>query len=276
MNRNKCICGSEQVFKLFSLEGKNKNILKCKKCGLAWTYPPPKVDYADYDFSDHYRYKKVHQSRSKQILRLTRCFKKKGKLLELGCGPGLLLELARERGFQVNGIDLCDAAVTNAQRLLGKDAVEKKDGTNPILQNKANDVIVMDNYLEHVENFIQNLLDIEPLLNDRGIIVICSPNIDGLYVKLMKEDSSILKPDEHIWQFSIKYIKHMLEKIGYVPLRIKPVGFINIQLFLHELRFLVLNKRSIKIFLQNSLNCIFGYLGCGDTFILVARKNHEY
>ena len=275
----KCICGSNNYKRIFSgylnrcnIRDYYFEILKCKKCGLAWTHPTPSVSYASYDFSDYFKYKDAHQSRSRQIVRFLKIFKKSGRILELGCGPGFLLELARDANFYIKGIELSTEAVMAAQELLGPDAVQLSDALDYNFANQYYDCIIMDNFLEHVSQPFELLIKIKNALKDDGLLVICSPNIDGLYVRFLKGESYILRPQEHIWHFSVSSIKTLLQKAGYMPIRIKTTGFMNEELFVHNLKFFRISKAGVKSVLLNSLNYMLGKIGTGDMFIAAAKK----
>lgn len=270
--KSKCLCGSDKLALLFNINKGDKSILKCKVCGMAQTYPRPLLDYRCYDFSDSLKYKKVYQSRAKQVIDIVRLFKKSGDLLELGCGPGLLLEVAKLKGFNIKGVEMSTPAVNMANSILGQGIVEAVTAENFNSQGKLFDLIVMNNFLEHTQDPFDILINAYSALKKDGLVVICSPNIDGLYVKIIKGYSYILRPDEHIWQLSISSVKGLLKKAGYIPLKVKKIGFINKELFLHNLSFFKVNRTSIKNLLLNSLNWLCGSLDFGDVFIAVAKK----
>lgn len=272
MVKEKCVCGSDEIIEFLSLKQESKSILRCKKCALAWTYPTPFSDYNNYDFSGYVKNKKVHQAGCKQILDFVQLYKKKGRLLELGCGAGLLLELAKTRNFQVKGIDISDTAVKLAKKLVGHDAVEKADIANLNLNDRPYDCVVMDNVLEHAQDPLQLLVSVKNFLKKDGILLIHSPNIDGLYVKLIKANTHILRPREHIWQLSIEAIKYLLEKAGYSIIRIKTKSFVNMQMFLSDLSFFTISKYGIKTLSLNTINYLLGKLGLGDMFMTIAKK----
>ena len=144
--------------------------------------------------------------------------------MELGCGPGFLLELARDSGFKIKGIEIADVAAQKARELLGEDIIIKADAAKVDFINQSYDCVVMDNFLEHTQDPLKLLIRARSALKDNGLIVICSPDIDGLYVKFIKGNSYILRPNEHIWQFSSIAIRNLLKKAGYRLIRIKPIS----------------------------------------------------
>jgi SAM-dependent methyltransferase len=91
----------------FECFGKDKQILKCRKCGLIQLTPPwtdEEIDklYKDYwdkkDFDGHTR--KIKISRY-----LTKYLNKSDRILEVGCGYGDNVIYLKSKGYTVIGID---------------------------------------------------------------------------------------------------------------------------------------------------------------------------
>jgi SAM-dependent methyltransferase len=71
------------------------------------------------------------------------------KLLEIGCGPGIFLELFWEVGFDVYGIDASPAMLKRARRRLGKQAVFHQGHAEHLpFEDKEYDFSVMITVLE--------------------------------------------------------------------------------------------------------------------------------
>ena len=97
-------CGSQQIF---CFEGVSK-IYKCNNCSLFFVNPrPPMSLFENYYASDYYE----NQANSTSIIernaqRLSKIlpYKSSGRLLDVGCGNGVFLNLA-SRYFYCEGLD---------------------------------------------------------------------------------------------------------------------------------------------------------------------------
>jgi cyclopropane fatty-acyl-phospholipid synthase-like methyltransferase len=75
------------------------------------------------------------------------------RLLEIGCGPGYLLQALKERGFsRLEGIDLSPANVAACRERFGLGGVSVADASLFLASRRgAFDVVVLKDILEHVE-----------------------------------------------------------------------------------------------------------------------------
>ena len=95
----------------------------------------------------------------------------RGRLLEVGCGHGLLLDEARKRGWAVEGLELADASREHA-RSLGLDVrdqtLEEAEGTYG--------AVVLADVLEHLDDPVGALRRSRGLLAPGGVALIVTPD----------------------------------------------------------------------------------------------------
>jgi SAM-dependent methyltransferase len=100
----------------------------------------------------------------------------RGRLLEIGCGHGLLLDEARTRGWRVTGLELADASRAHARDVLGLDV---RAGTleelDPAVDGGA-DAIVLADVLEHLDDPVAALDRCASLLADGGVLCVVTPD----------------------------------------------------------------------------------------------------
>src|SRR5439155_4283821 len=93
---------------------------------------------------------------------------------DVGCSLGLLLYMAKERGFEPCGVDLSLNAVRYARDRLGL-SVHQGTLFDARFSDGAFDVVTMVSVLEHVPNPLQTLDEIFRVLRPGGILHRSSP-----------------------------------------------------------------------------------------------------
>ena len=274
------ICNSNDTRSLFK---KNSfKVVKCNKCGLV--YVNPRLDYRVlkkmYNLNtispfDYYLLNMKNDEKSFNLrLKYVEQYKKPGKLLDLGCGIGVLLSQAKRRGWDEYGLDVKKGSITYAKKHYNVKAFE---GTLENHKFKENffDVIVMNDFLEHVPNPLDALKEARRLLKKDGLLFIATPNIDSVMAKISKTYWLHLKPDEHIYYFSPKTIKILLEKAGFRTIKQRSFGRIrslDIILLKMQTYTALFYKIASALRLNKLLSKISFYIDPGDEMGVLARK----
>ena len=108
-----------------------------------------------------------------------------GRMLDLGCGDGIVLHLARQDGWQVHGVELFPEQVALVRETLGLD-VETSDIAGFRGAPESWDVVILTHVLEHLSDPVGALRKIRELLAPGGIGVLEFPNIDALDAKVRR------------------------------------------------------------------------------------------
>lgn len=190
-------------------------IVKCKKCDLTYSEKQPK-NFNDVYSNEEYleksinSYDKTRKYRIKRFaverINILKKYKKKGLLLDFGCGTGWFLEEARKH-YEVMGVEYSDTLRGWLKKKLSissfKDAKEIK---------KKFDIITAFDVIEHVPNPLNFLKNIKKKLKKNGIILIYTPNIDSLGFSYLKEKNNLLCPPHHLFYFNKKSFEFMCKK----------------------------------------------------------------
>lgn len=103
----------------------------------------------------------------------------RGRLLEVGCGPGFFLSAMRDMGWLVTGLEISEFAVRHATDELGLDvklgAVEK--GRFP---DRSFDAILLGDVLEHMAEPMDALRTLRDWLKQGGVLIIAVPSTMNL------------------------------------------------------------------------------------------------
>ena len=115
------LCTSGKGALLMPVE--DKALMQCSECHVIFTFPPPVGNlYEDETyFEGTNRYiERIDEFATifGRLLVQVEKHKPIGRLLDVGCGPGILLHVARSRGWTVEGVDISPWAVEYAAREL--------------------------------------------------------------------------------------------------------------------------------------------------------------
>lgn len=137
-----------------------------------------------------------------------------GKLLDVGCSFGHFLDLARSRGFIVEGVELENEAVKYAREKF-KLKIEQKVLAEASYPPANFDVAAALGVLEHVPNPLQFLEQINYILKPGGLLALTTPNVESLVCMILKEKARTFTGRNHLTLFSIKTLTAMLGKAGF-------------------------------------------------------------
>jgi 2-polyprenyl-3-methyl-5-hydroxy-6-metoxy-1,4-benzoquinol methylase len=101
----------------------------------------------------------------------------KGAVLDVGCGIGNFLELAKESGWECAGVDIDPDAIESAKRKTGIADLEAIDVVQYARKypSKRSDLVTFYDVLEHVDNHNEFLAAISSLLKPGGHIAMSMP-----------------------------------------------------------------------------------------------------
>ena len=182
------LCGSTDL-KLFYTQGDQRQFkfYRCKNCTLVLYDTTTGVNQEKYiltrvDPRANTRQNRGHRQTYAFIKRHTT---RSGRMLDLGCGDGTVLWLAREDGWQVHGVELFPEHATLVHESLGFE-VDVSDITAYQGVKEAWDCVVLTHVLEHLPDPVGALIKIRGLLKPGGVGVLEFPNIDALDARLRR------------------------------------------------------------------------------------------
>ena len=200
-------------------------IVKCERCGLIYANPRPAVGNLISAYSRMVDEVYVAEAEGRRlsaqsILKMLKKLKKRGKLLDVGCATGFLLDEARKAGWEISGIELSEWAVGYAKKTLHIDTIFQGVLKNASYPDNYFDAVVMKDSIEHLTDPKSTLVEIRRVLKSDGIICVNTPNIDSLIGKILRARWWGIK-QLHLYYFSRKTLHAMFESTGFNPIKTK-------------------------------------------------------
>jgi SAM-dependent methyltransferase len=171
----------------FHEPGRHGDLLRCRQCG-AVEQPslPGGVDlhglYRDMRDSSYLSEEVGRRATAARLLGLIAEHVPSGRLLDIGCGFGLLLDEARSRGYETLGIELSRDAAAHARGALGLDVreipLEEVDDPDGF------DVVTLVDVLEHLEDPVGGIARCAGLLRPGGVLCVATPDPSSLAARL--------------------------------------------------------------------------------------------
>jgi 2-polyprenyl-3-methyl-5-hydroxy-6-metoxy-1,4-benzoquinol methylase len=240
---NRCIiCNSDRLVVMLKLG--SQQLLRCQACDYVFHYPIPSQEELDTYMIASYQGEGLEETKDifahcgkgygdgpiikeykTALARLT--YHTEGRqLLDVGCGPGTFLDIARQNGWSVLGIDSCPSACYFAEEEFGlrilNTRFEQADLSAPPF-----DVVTMWDFLEHVPNPVAVLTEAHNRLRNQGLLLLSLPNrcslIYGLAKVLIKANIPFFRHEaqklfhfSHISYFSVVSLDYLLQRTGFV------------------------------------------------------------
>ena len=140
------------------------------------------------------------------------------KLLEIGSGLGNLLVEARERGYEVTGVEYASSSVDRANLRLGAPLVVQGTVESAPLEDGAFDVCVFADVIEHTRDPLAVVARAWDLLAPGGTLFVAIPSLDSWSARLMRQNWMEFKV-EHLFYFDRTTMESLLVRAGFGAVR---------------------------------------------------------
>jgi SAM-dependent methyltransferase len=207
--------------------GRHHTIVQCQHCGLLYTNPR----FAGGEILDSYvavedpLYLEERDGRVLTFERHLRPLEKikapPGKLVDVGAYTGVFVEIAAQHGWEACGVEPSHWAVEQA-RERGLHMIEGTLTSGDLVEGSL-DVVTMWDVIEHVAEPLSEMRQAQRLLKTGGLLVVHTMDIDSLFARLMGNRWPWLM-EMHIYYFSRRTLRAMLEKAGFTVVRVEPQG----------------------------------------------------
>jgi SAM-dependent methyltransferase len=196
-------------------------VVQCPSCEIAFTAPRP-CSLNKYYPKQYRNYGRLVTSVLSTLyaIRGSRWARLKpggGSVLEVGCGPGLMLAALHRLGWRVLGIERNEAVAETARRAPGIEIVATPVEALP--EDARFDLIIMFQVLEHIGEPVTLLRECAKRLAPGGRMVINVPNFSSWQSQFAGVKWLHLDVPRHLIHFTPQTISATLKRAG-----LKPVG----------------------------------------------------
>ncbi|MGQ9661503.1 MAG: methyltransferase domain-containing protein [Kiritimatiellia bacterium] len=141
------------------------------------------------------------------------CFRRTGRLLEIGAATGEFLLSCRAEGWETYGVELSQSSAQFAREQYGLDV---KTGTihEAGFPTGFFDVAVAFATLEHVPDPREVAMEIKRVLRAGGYLLLTVPHVNGLSIRLLGRRYRYVCGD-HLYYFSGRNLGRMLTSVGF-------------------------------------------------------------
>ena len=144
-------------------------------------------------------------------------------VLDVGCGTGDFLQVAKLNNWKVSGIE----PNAEARHIANHKTDNSIYDSNQLLKFQANsfDVITLWHVLEHLPNLEQHVAIFKKLLKPNGTLIIAVPNYKSYDAKHYKQYWAAFDVPRHLWHFSKTAITKLVSKESMFVVKVKPMFF---------------------------------------------------
>ena len=268
--------------------------LKCRLCKAAFRpLRESGQQLAEYWNEDFWTRQEVEKRLKRepvfrQAFQVLRRYKPDGRsVLDIGCGIGTFLSIAREAGWATIGVDpspiACEVAMSEYRLQLINDSF-----CSCMFQDRKFDAVFAAQVLHHLQDPAAFLADIDRVLAESGVLLLRTPNLIPLEGFLLLQ--RVLRREQEFFCGPAIYMFHpytltlLLRRLGY-----EEVSFVNSKPYLEAPQWPWRSRQSLatnlkklalvvlKLLVYGTARLVFklsgGNVVIGPSILVIARKS---
>lgn len=222
-------CGSTQTHPRYQnrdyISGQTFPLLECLQCGLTRTaFDPEQTSLAAYYDAAYYGAEgkrfpapmewAIRWFRERRVQTILSQHPQTGRILDIGCGRGLMLAEFHQRGWEAVGTEFSADLAAAVQKQHGFRVHHSQYLSDCTFPDDYFDVITLWHVLEHLPYPIQTLQEIRRILKPNGILLIEVPNIESWQAKIGGGAWFHLDCPRHLYHFGTEQLTTILQAAG--------------------------------------------------------------
>lgn len=221
-----------------SVSGEEFQLVYNQQLEMLETFPQPSEEqlptyYQSEDYISHTDAKRnlfekayhfIKTIALKRKLKLINSFGSEDKqLLDIGCGTGDFLKVAKDNQWNVSGVE----PNPNARSIANKKTNNSVFDIDQLLKFKKHsfDVITLWHVLEHLPKLENHIAVFESLLKPNGRLVIAVPNYNSFDANYYKKFWAAFDVPRHLWHFSQNTISKLVQEKSMEVINTQPMTF---------------------------------------------------
>lgn len=212
------VCGADATKRLFTVQG--FRLVRCTRCFHAYVNPRLGEQHqallaAALDHEEGIDpFLEIQRLYAEPLARVLHREARGPRLLDVGCGKGHLMHVARAYGFEVFGLDASERRVAELEPFFRRRLVRTLLDGGPLPWGSF-DVVVLSHVVEHLGDPGAALARVREALAPDGLAYVAVPDLGSVQFQLLGRRWNVVNPLVHFQYFNQRSLTRLLEASGF-------------------------------------------------------------